>query len=57
METPWSSEPAGNFTITLEPVRSSVSLSGRNLQMTLMESSLASLGLGASSAILVQGGL
>ena len=34
METHWSSEPAGNLTMTLEPVLSSVSFRGRNLQRT-----------------------
>ena len=33
METHWSSEPEGNLTITLEPVLSSVSFSGRNLMV------------------------
>ena len=40
MDTHWSSEPEGNFMMILDPVFSSVSFSGLNLQMTLMESSL-----------------
>ena len=42
METHWSSDPDGNLMINFDPVFSSVSLRGRNLQMTRMESSLES---------------
>ena len=41
METHWSSEPDGNLMMNFDPVFSSVSLRGRNLQTTLMESSVA----------------
>ena len=40
-ETHWSSEPDGNLMMNLDPVFSSVSLRGRNLQTTLIESSVA----------------
>ena len=48
METHWSSEPDGNLMMNLDPVFSSVSLRGRNLQITLMESSLESAAAWAS---------
>lgn len=52
MEMQFSSPPAGNLTMNLEPAFSSESLSGRNLQTTLMLSSAAiSRSLGVSIAI------
>ena len=53
IETHWSSVPEGNLTMNFEPVFSSVSLSGRNRQMTRMESSLGGT-MSFSSAILCQ---
>ena len=51
METHWSSDPDGNLMINFDPVFSSVSLRGRNLQMTRMESSLESPSLDKSLSL------
>lgn len=52
IEMQFSSPPAGNLTMNLEPAFSSESLSGRNLQTTLILSSAAiSRSLGVSIAI------
>lgn len=57
MEMQLSSAPDGNLTMNLEPAFSSESLSGRNLQTTLMLSSAAiSRSLGVSMAIVKEGG-
>jgi hypothetical protein len=53
----FSSPPDGNLTMNLEPAFSSESLSGRNLQTTLMLSSAAiSRSLGVSIAIAMRVG-
>lgn len=52
MEMQLSSDPEGNLTMNLEPAFSSESLSGRNLQTTLMLSSAAiSRSLGVSMVL------
>ena len=53
METHWSSEPEGNLTITLEPVLSSVSFSGRNLMVedSMVNRMMCSLGFSEKVSI------